>query len=152
LSTKKLRALLSLDRRTVLFFIEALLALGAAKLKFRRSFAKVAPRLGNKNEETSRELDERHIRTIKQIRSAIGVMSRHTPWDSKCMVQAIAGMAMLKRRGIASTLYLGTGRDENGKLIAHAWLRSGSVYVSGYEGMNRFVVVEKFANHARRAS
>jgi hypothetical protein len=123
-----------------------------AKLTFSRSFAELAPRLGQKSEETSREPDEEHIRTIKHIRFAIGVMSRHTPWESKCMVQAIAGMTMLRRRGIASTLYLGTARDENGAMIAHAWLRSGSLYVSGFEGMNRFVVVEKFANHARRAS
>ncbi|MHA6485259.1 lasso peptide biosynthesis B2 protein [Paenibacillus sp. strain BS8-2] len=152
MSTKRLRALLSLDRRTILLLIEALLFLGVAKLKFKRSFAKVAPGLGNNNEETSPDIDELHIRTVKHIRSAIGIMSRYTPWESKCMVQAMAGMMMLKRRGIASTLYLGTARDENGQLIAHAWLRSGSCYVSGYEGMNRFIVVEKFANHARRAS
>lgn len=149
--TKKLRTLLSLDRRMFLLLLESFLQLGAAKLTFRLSFAKVAPRLGSKNEETPRELDERHIGTIRRIRSAIGIMSRYTPWESKCMVQAMAGMSMLERRGIASTLYMGTARDENGNLIAHAWLRSGSHYVSGFETMKRFVVVEKFANHARRA-
>ncbi|GAE44160.1 hypothetical protein JCM21738_846 [Mesobacillus boroniphilus JCM 21738] len=53
---------------------------------------------------------------------------------------------MLQRRGINSTLYLGTAKDETGKLIAHAWLRSGSYYVSGAEEMNRFTVVSKFSN------
>ncbi|GBG08891.1 putative stage V sporulation protein S [Paenibacillus agaridevorans] len=125
--------------------------MGWAKLKFRRKFAKIAPGLGAKSEETSLDSDERHVKTLKHIRSAIAVISRNTPWESKCMVQAMAGMQMLERRGISSTLYLGTARDEHGKLIAHAWLRSGSMYVSGHEVMNQFVVVEKFAKHARRA-
>ncbi|QNK60618.1 lasso peptide biosynthesis B2 protein [Paenibacillus sp. PAMC21692] len=128
--------------------MEAFLFLGAAKLKFRREFAKVAPELGRKTDETSFQLDERHVRTLKHIRSAINIMSRHTPWDSKCMVQAMAGMRMLDRRGIPCTLYLGTARDEFGKLIAHAWLRSGTFYISGHEVMDQFVVVEKFAKHA----
>lgn len=124
--------------------------MGLAHLEFRRDFAKVAPSLGRKAEETPHDLDERHNRTLKHIRSAIAVMSRYTPWDSKCMIQAMAGMRMLERRSIPSTLYLGTARDEHGKLIAHAWLRSGSIYVSGYEVMNQFAVVEKFAKHAHR--
>ncbi|MDQ6422373.1 lasso peptide biosynthesis B2 protein [Paenibacillus sp. LHD-117] len=146
--TKRIRTFLSLDRHTVLLFIEAFLFLGLAKLQLLRTFAKVAPKLGSKTEETSLQCDDKHIQTLKRVRSAISVMSRHTFWDSKCLVQAMAGMKMLERRDIPSTLYLGTARDENGKLIAHAWLRSGSLYVSGSEVMNKFVVVEKFAKHA----
>ena len=52
-------------------------------------------------------------------------MSKYTFWESQCLVKAIAGMKMLERRQIESTLYLGTAKDELGKLIAHAWLRSG---------------------------
>ena len=54
-------------------------------------------------------------------------------------------MRMLEKRGIESTLYLGTARDESGKMIAHAWLRSGPYYITGSEGMERFTVVGKFA-------
>jgi hypothetical protein len=54
-------------------------------------------------------------------------------------------MKMLERRNIESTVYLGTAKDENGKLIAHAWLRSGSFILTGSEEMSRFVVVSKFA-------
>ena len=48
-------------------------------------------------------------------------------------------MKMLERRKIESTLYLGTAKDENGKMIAHAWLRSGPFYITGAEGMERFM-------------
>lgn len=72
-------------------------------------------------------------------------MSKYTLWESQCLVKAIAGMMMLERRGIDSTIYLGTTRDEDGKMIAHAWLRSGPFYVSGSEGMKQFTVVGMFA-------
>ena len=39
-------------------------------------------------------------------------MSRYTFWESQCLVKAIAGMKMLERRHIESTLYLGTAKDE----------------------------------------
>ena len=72
-------------------------------------------------------------------------MSRHTFWESQCLVKAIAAMKMLERRQIESTLYLGTAKDENGNLIAHAWLRSGPFYITGVEAMEKFTVVSKFA-------
>ncbi|MBW7458870.1 lasso peptide biosynthesis B2 protein, partial [Paenibacillus sepulcri] len=79
----------------------------------------------------------------------INTVSRHTPWESKCLVRAIAGMKMLERRRIDSTLYMGTAKDKTGQLIAHAWLRSGPVYITGAEVMNRFIVVQKFAKAGR---
>ncbi len=75
-------------------------------------------------------------------------MSRHTWWESQCLVMAIAAMKMLDRRGIESTLYLGTARDADGKMIAHAWLRSGNIYLTGFEEMRKFTVVGKFGNAA----
>lgn len=143
----KVRALLKLDRHTLLLFIEAYFYLGVARVQVLRPFVKVAPALGSRTEVTS-ELCEDVLtrRQLKRISTAVDVMSRYTFWDSKCLVRAIAGMKMLERRRIPSTLYLGTGKDEHGKLIAHAWLRSGPVYLSGAEVMKEFVVVETFAN------
>ena len=85
---------------------------------------------------------------LKQISVAINIMSRHTFWESQCLVKAIAGMKMLEKRKIESTLYLGTAKEKNGQLIAHAWLRSGPYYLTGFEGMNKFTVVGKFANNS----
>ena len=59
------------------------------------------------------------------ISQAIHIVSKYTFWESQCLVKAIAAMRMLEKRGIESTLYLGTAKDESGKIIAHAWLRSG---------------------------
>ncbi len=45
-------------------------------------------------------------------------------------------------KGIQSTLYLGCGYDE-GKMVAHAWLRVGKMYVTGGDGTG-YSVVDKF--------
>lgn len=142
---RRIQLIFKLDRRSLLLFGEAYLYLGLARLLLLRPFAKVAPLLGAKSEETEQH-ESKDMIVLKRIAHAIDIVSRYTFWDSKCLVKAIAGMKMLERRSIDSTLYLGTAKDEHKKLIAHAWLRSGSLYVTGAEVMQQFVVVEKFAN------
>jgi tRNA pseudouridine-54 N-methylase len=88
-------------------------------------------------------------RLIKQISQAIRIMSRHTIWESQCLVRAIAAKKMLERRRIESTLYMGTARDESGKMIAHAWLRSGPFYITGAEEMKMFTAVAAFGNEIK---
>ncbi|WP_169086953.1 lasso peptide biosynthesis B2 protein [Paenibacillus sp. PL91] len=142
----RLRALLSLDFKTVLLLIEATLLLGWARIRIiYQPFSKIAPTLGQYMKETESETSADHRQSLVHIRHAIQIASSHTPWDSKCLARALAGMKMLERRGISSTLYLGTAKDEAGKLIAHAWLRSGSLYVTGAEEMDRFAVTGIFA-------
>lgn len=142
------RAFIRLDMKTKLLLIEAYLYLGRARYLKSINFAKVAPSLGEKNEETSSSPSTTNNGELARISKAIHVMSRYTLWESQCMVKAIAGMKMLEKRNIDSTLYMGTAKDEEGKLIAHAWLRSGSFYVSGAEEMEKFTVVLKFAKEA----
>lgn len=143
---KKLRILFTLNRHTILLFGETYFYLGWARILMFWPFAKIAPSLGLKTEETPITLNTADITKLKHISHAIDIISRYTFWDSKCLVKAIAGMKMLERRRIESTLYLGTAKDEDGKLIAHAWLRSGPLYLTGADVMNRFIIVEKFAN------
>ncbi|WP_238186336.1 lasso peptide biosynthesis B2 protein [Paenibacillus sp. L3-i20] len=145
----KIRVLLKLDQHTLLLFIEAFIYLAIARLLLLRPFMKIAPSLGARTEVTPEICEDKQVqRQLKKIASAIDIMSRNTFWESKCFVRAIACMKMLKRRNISSTIYLGTGKDEHGKLIAHAWLRSGPIYLSGAEVMKEFVVVETFASKA----
>lgn len=131
-----------------LLLIEAFVFLGWARILKIIPFSKVAPSLGKLMSETS-FTDVSNQKTLKQISTAINIMSRHTLWESQCLVKAIAGTKMLQRRKIESTLYLGTAKEKTGQLIAHAWLRSGPFYITGYEGMNNFTVIGKFANNRR---
>lgn len=125
--------------------IEAYILLAWARLLKAIPFSRVSPFLGSKMSETSFEMDVANIKLVKQISYAIHIMSKYTFWESQCLVKAIASMKMLERRKIDSTLYLGTGKDENGIMIAHAWLRSGPLYLTGAEEMKKFVVVYTFA-------
>ncbi|MNN82697.1 hypothetical protein D3C81_1996570 [compost metagenome] len=61
-------------------------------------------------------------------------------------------MKMLERRGVPATLYLGSGRDDSGRMIAHAWLRSGPFYVTGNERLERFAVVAVFGKSGKTAN
>ncbi|HDR7323057.1 MULTISPECIES: lasso peptide biosynthesis B2 protein [Bacillus] len=142
---KRLRVFLLLNMETKLLFLEAFIFLGWARVLKSITFAKVAPSLGDYMNETSVAQIQQHEDTLKEVSEAISIMSRYTFWESQCLVKAIAGMKMLEKRDIESTLYLGTAKDNSGELIAHAWLRSGSFYVTGSEGMEKFTVVGSFA-------
>lgn len=132
------------NKRTALLLIEAYLFLGWARFLIFLPFSKLAPSLGEHMQETSYGLNRADAAAVKNVRDAIQIMSRYTFWESKCLVRAIAAMKMLQRRGIDSTLYLGTARN-NAELSAHAWLRSGPLYITGADSMREFTVVGKFA-------
>lgn len=100
--------------------------------------------------ETSNLEVSEHLPALRTVHQTIQVMSRYTFWESKCLIQAIAAMKMLEKRGIESTLYLGTSKGETGEMIAHAWLRSGPCYITGAEVMARFTVVGTFAKAIAR--
>ncbi|MFB6730491.1 lasso peptide biosynthesis B2 protein [Bacillus mobilis] len=142
---RKIRKFFLLDMKTMFLFIEAYMYLGWARFLKSMPFSKIAPTLGTHMDETSLNCNESNKLILRSISEAIHIMSQHTFWESKCLVSAIAGMEMLKRRQIESTLYLGTAKDKDGKMLAHAWLRSGPFYITGAEEMERFTVVSKFA-------
>jgi hypothetical protein len=48
-----------------------------------------------------------------------------SPWKNKCLVQSLSLRLMLNRRGIASHLSFGVAKGENGKVVAHSWIKVG---------------------------
>lgn len=65
----------------------------------------------------------------KAIRRAIYRAEKFTFWNNKCLVSTFCARKMLNKRGIASIAYLGMGKNEKGKLIAHAWINADDVEV-----------------------
>ena len=147
---KRVKIFLLLDTKIKLLFVEAFILLGWARMLKNKSFSKVAPSLGEQMKETSYSVDDSNRKLLMQVSQTVNIMSRYTIWESQCLVKAIAAMKMLERRQIESTIYFGTAKDENGKMIAHAWLRSGTFYLTGAEVMERFVTVSKFAKKIRK--
>lgn len=129
----------------MLLFLEAFLFLSWASVLKKIPFHKVAPSLGEHMKETTFSSANIDVRMLKRVSQSIQIMGRYTFRESKCLVKAIAAVKMLERRNMESTLYLGTGRDESGRLAAHAWVRCGPYYITGADGMERYTVVGKFA-------
>ena len=125
---------------------EAIACLGLARVAvIALPFRVVARRLGVRHAETpaGAGIDP----ASRRVARAIGAAARRAPWRTECLEQAIAAKAMLRRRGIASTLYLGMGRDP---VAAHAWLRVGDTNVTGGRDVARYAVVASFADVERR--
>ena len=110
-------------------------------------FPALARRLGVPMTESTQNDDEPRRPELRRIAWAIGAASRRAPWRCKCLEQAVAAKMMLRRRGLASTLYLGVAREESGAPAqAHAWVRCGSYYVTGGEDRARYTVVSTLAD------
>ncbi|MFR7864375.1 MAG: lasso peptide biosynthesis B2 protein, partial [Streptococcus salivarius] len=65
-----------------------------------------------------------------------------------CLVQALLVQHFLKRKGIATTLYLGVNKDKQDHLMAHAWVRCGEMIVTGQYEKDHFIEVAKFSNES----
>ncbi|MFF2481815.1 lasso peptide biosynthesis B2 protein [Paenibacillus sp. NPDC058071] len=143
-----IRKLLVSDMRFKLLLLEAYGQLGWARMEKAMPFGKIAPSLGKPMAETScAPAGSIRMAEAESVARALRIAGRFTPWESKCLVTAIAGTRMLRRRGIASTLYLGTAKDERtGGMKAHAWLRSGDRILTGAEQMDRYTTVAMFAS------
>ena len=94
--------------------------------------------------ESPQEETMENLRKAKRVSTHVNRITEHTLWESKCLVRAMTARKLLKEAGIHSTLYLGVGKDE-GKMIAHAWLRCGQMYVTGGNGSS-YAMVAKFRN------
>ena len=105
----------------------------------------IAPYLGHPMRESPDTHRPEQQAAAERIAWAVNTMSRFTPWDSNCFAQAIAAKRMLQQFKIPSTLYLGVVRKDAQELEAHAWLRSGTIVVTGARDMGRFTVVSRFA-------
>lgn len=123
--------ILLLEAACVLGLVSASIAL----LPFRWSLAIASTRpsapefLGDRSE------------AIRNINWAVAVLARAVPWTAVCFQRGLAVHLMLRRRGIASTLYYGARQDERAGLQAHVWVKSGDCPVIGCEEAHRFRVL-----------
>lgn len=111
---------------------EATLALGLSQLALLflpiRWLLRLVGRLGNE----ATDAPGRPVRRqAAHVGWAVAVSAALVPWPARCLARALAAHAMLRRRGIRGTLYLGLRCGASGELDAHAWLRVGGQYVTG---------------------
>lgn len=136
----RFRTLHPVERRLV---AEAVFALGVAAfavavLPFRRiAVAAARDLVGAAAGEADRE------RQVALVRWAVAACARRVPWRAKCFEQALAAQWMLSRRRVPSSLHYGVAKGED-MLIAHVWLRSGSLDVIGCENEGDFSELARF--------
>jgi hypothetical protein len=141
-SSRRLRRLASRDGALA---VEAAAFLALARLAvIALPFRLLAPRLGLRRGETPASVTLHPA--ARRVGWAVGAVARRTPWRSECLEQAMAAKAMLRIRGIESTLYLGVTREP---FAAHAWLRVGDLHVTGGRDVSRYAVVASFAEIGR---
>jgi hypothetical protein len=66
---------------------------------------------------------------LNLIKTAIQRSGPCSPWKNRCLVSSLAARSMLQRRKIGSQISLGVAKDDNGRVIAHAWLRAGKIEI-----------------------
>jgi hypothetical protein len=130
--------------------MEAALALGAAQLALALlPFRRIAANLGQSGKESAAAIPSSHDGLAEQIGWAVETMSRHVPWNSRCLAQALSAWWMLGRRGVAGTVYFGVARNPDKPFDAHAWLRCGGRIVTGGNGHEQFKVISCFSRQTK---
>jgi hypothetical protein len=83
---------------------------------------------------------------IADVRRAVLAAAARLPNRPLCFPQAVAAQAMLRRRGVVSTVCYGvTTKPEQG-LGAHVWLVAGDVGVVGHDLAARFPLLATYSN------
>jgi hypothetical protein len=131
------------------WFMVAYPLLGLARLALLTvPFRHLAPWLGD-NLKTSAAVplvSERQARQALEIGRAVRTAARYTPWESKCLAQAMVARLLLGLRGIPYALFLGVRKDETDPagMAAHAWVCSGPAFITGGRSFGQFTVVGTF--------
>ena len=144
---KKCRTFINLDSKLKIEYGKAFIYTGCARaIILFVPFNKLRKRMGKVKEESPEEVDKNIYKEAVDVSEIVSIVSRHTPWESKCLVQALTAQKLLKEKEISTTLYLGVKKDRNNNMLAHAWLRCGEYYVTGGANKDGYAVVAKFAN------
>lgn len=74
------------------------------------------------------------------------LISRYTPWESKCLVQAMLAKTLLAYYGVPYVLYLGAKLTPAGEkpMTAHPWVQVGHLIITGREGHSSYAIVGSF--------
>lgn len=142
---RKIKAFFKLDFESKKLFIKAFFLSGFYRfIILNRDFSKVKKSLGHKGMESTFDEGTNEYRVANKIGQIVRSISRYTPWESKCLVQAMTAQKLLNEKGIKSTLYLGVAKKES-SMIAHSWLRCGKLFVTGGNGDLNYIRVNCFS-------
>lgn len=120
--------------RTFFWLLYALILVRIIPLRWFSHF------LGDFNKEGVCNCNENELQLIEIEIKNIKRLKKRIPWKIKCFEEAITAKKVLGSYNVITTIYLGVAKN-NKKLIAHAWLKYGEVFITGKKGYDQFVVV-----------
>lgn len=125
---------------------EAVVALAAARLAVTLLPFRIAAKAFGLAPADPRDADPREDEAVDVVCWAIAGTAARMPWNSTCLVRALAGAALLQRRRLGGMLYLGVSRAPagGGTIAAHAWLSSGGTILTGGAERPQFTPVAAF--------
>ena len=137
-----LRRLLLISKPRKRLLLEAAWSLLLARLKLRCfSFSRLATTFSLPTKCPELTGSPRGL-VCSEVGSAVERMAGLLPGRTACFPRAIATQAMLRRRGVSTTLYYGA-RDD-GSLVAHVWIQDGDVGVIGMPSEGDYSVVATY--------
>lgn len=78
---------------------------------------------------------------IKEVSHTVKSCAKYVPFAS-CLTQALATKTLLRIKGQSSKLRIGVDKDENEKLIAHAWIEiDKKIIIGGSPEISRYTVL-----------
>jgi hypothetical protein len=86
----------------------------------------------------------RHKVIAEHIGNAIRTTANYTPWESKCLAQAMAARVLLGIHDIPYALFLGVNKQKLTDMTAHAWVCVDRIPVTGGDGFAGYTVVSTF--------
>jgi len=75
---------------------------------------------------------------VEQLARTVRMAAAGLPVSTSCLVRALAGEVILRRRGYPARLCIGVAHPAGADWQAHAWLENDGHVVLGAEGAERF--------------
>lgn len=123
---------------------EAALALVRANLTVLLRGRRLATTLGTPDTAPVAVPSAQQLTLARDVGWAVELLAVRGPLRTACLGQALAARMLLRRRHVPCVLTLGLGRHGDGRLRAHAWLRTGDLTVTGGRGRGAFSPVAGF--------
>lgn len=88
-----------------------------------------------------------HKKRAAAIGQVVCLAARYAPWEANCLAQALTARILLGLYRVPYALFFGVARDRlTADLMAHAWVVTGPVMVTGGESFSAYTVVGMFVS------
>ena len=111
-------------------------------------FKRIAPLLGHDMQSAAMVplAAPKEISRAIHIGYSIRKAAKYTPWESKCLAQAMVARVLLGVNDLPYALYLGVNTGDEGGLTAHAWVCVGPEALVGGQAFSEYTVVGTFVS------